>query len=105
MVSNRVDEKRAPCCVNFSRGHSSMVLAAESLDIKNRVHLPSLPVTLWCRMLESNQLRAIIDRGLDLRANPALVRRSGPGERKVSAVLRELFTRAQQPCFGCGALR
>ena len=25
----------------------------------------------WCRMLESNQLLAIIDRGLDLRANPA----------------------------------
>ena len=45
----------------------------------------------WCRMLESNQHLAIIDRGLDLRANPArstpslssvaqgkaLVRRSG----------------------------
>ena len=25
----------------------------------------------WCRMLESNQHLAIIDRGLDLRANPA----------------------------------
>src|SRR5580658_1508235 len=35
----------------------------------------------WCRMLESNQRLAVIDRGLDLRANPAasqaMVRRSG----------------------------
>src|SRR5215467_845695 len=65
----------------------------------------------WCRMLESNQHLAIIDRGLDLRANPAwcAVRESNPhllvvgqlfssielptqklGERTVSAVAREL---------------
>jgi hypothetical protein len=45
-------------------------------SLKRRVHLPSLPVThvptsQWCRMLESNQRLAVIDRGLDLRANPA----------------------------------
>ena len=36
-------------------------------------HLCQSPIlsTNWCRMLESNQLLAIIDRGLDLRANPA----------------------------------
>jgi hypothetical protein len=28
-------------------------------------------IQTWCRMLESNQHLAIIDRGLDLRANPA----------------------------------
>jgi hypothetical protein len=46
------------------------------VSIKSRVHLPSLPVTHvqhqnWCRMLELNQRLAVIDRGLDLRANPA----------------------------------
>src|SRR5215470_16804535 len=46
------------------------------VSLKRRVHKPSLPVTpapqkTWCRMLESNQHLAIIDRGLDLRANPA----------------------------------
>src|SRR5215469_16842588 len=37
-------------------------------------HLCQSPVfntKIWCRMLESNQHLAIIDRGLDLRANPA----------------------------------
>ena len=69
------------------------------------------PQNKRCRMLESNQHLAIIDRGLDLRANPAwcAVRESNPhllvvgqpflsvelparklGERTVSAVAREL---------------
>src|SRR5262249_18020492 len=34
-------------------------------------HLCQSPRKTWCRMLESNQRLAIIDRGLDLRANPA----------------------------------
>src|SRR5215469_15275386 len=35
-------------------------------------HLCQSPVKHWCRMLESNQHLAIIDRGLGLRANPAI---------------------------------
>ena len=34
-------------------------------------HLCQSPTKTWCRMLESNQHLAVIDRGLDLRANPA----------------------------------
>src|SRR5205823_8714250 len=60
-------------------------------------HTPSYN---WCRMLESNQLLAIIDRGLDLRANPAwcAVRELNPHLLGVG----QLFWSVELPAQKCG---
>jgi hypothetical protein len=49
------------------RGRLDRVALAPALD---RCSHPC-STSKWCRMLESNQRLAVIDRGLDLRANPA----------------------------------
>lgn len=68
-------------------------------------HLCQSPMinTKWCRMLESNQLLAIIDRGLDLRANPAwcAVRELNPHLLGVGQLFSSVELPAQKSGRGC----
>src|SRR5215813_207527 len=68
-------------------------------------HLCQSPILkqIWCRMLESNQLLAIIDRGLDLRANPAwcAVRELNPHLLGVGQLFSSVELPAQNSGRGC----
>ena len=70
-------------------------------------HLCQSPMlnTKWCRMLESNQHLAIIDRGLDLRANPAwcAVRELNPHLLGVGQLFSSVELPAQNSGRGCGS--
>lgn len=57
----------------------------------------------WCRMLESNQRLAVIDRGLDLRANPAwcAVRELNPHLLGVGQLFSSVELPAQNSGRGC----
>src|SRR5215472_15766027 len=75
---------RAPDSASNWRGRSSGALRS--------------PLMKWCRMMESNHHLAIIDRGLDLRANPAwcAVWESNPHLLVVSQLFSSVELPAQQ---------
>ena len=58
---NRVSQCERRASANSWRGRSTLSEAEGVAE----------PSYKWCRMMESNHRLAIIDRGLDLRANPA----------------------------------
>ena len=73
------------------------------IRVKCLIRSATRPHAKWCRMLESNQHLAIIDRGLDLRANPAwcAVRELNPHLLGVGQLFSSVELPAQNSGRGC----